>query len=234
MDVTRLFDLLDNYQEKYADNKVVLAGKVNHQWVKYDIEAYRERVNAISYALMAKGVEPGHKVGVISTNRPEWNFFDMAIMQIGAVSVPIYPTISDNDYLHILNHAEIEYVFVDTPDLVKRIKPIVAKVPHFKGIICLDTVEDTILLNDFYAFGNSNPQPEALAARKAAIKPDDLATMIYTSGTTGLPKGVMLSHHNIVSQLHSLKDTPSPWSRIALSFLPLCHAYERVLVYLYH
>ena len=234
MDVTRLFDLLDNYQEKYADNNVVLAGKVNHQWVKYDIEAYRERVNAISYALMAKGVEPGHKVGIISANRPEWNFFDMAIMQIGAVSVPIYPTISDNDYLHILNHAEIEYVFVDTPDLVRRIKPIVAKVPHFKGIICLDTADDTILLNDFYAFGNSNPQPEVLAVRKAAIKPDDLATMIYTSGTTGLPKGVMLSHHNIVSQLYSLKDTPSPWSRIALSFLPLCHAYERVLVYLYH
>lgn len=234
MKVTRIFDLLDNYVEQYASRKVVLAGKVNHEWVKYDIHTYVERANAISYALMAKGVKPGHNVGIISSNRPEWNFFDMGIMQTGAACIPIYPTISDSDYLHILNHAQIEYLFIDSTELVKRLKPILAQVAHFKEIICLDHAEGTIFVDEVYAFGNNHADPEELKRRKDAIKPDDLATMIYTSGTTGLPKGVMLSHHNIISQLEALRTIPSSWSKTALSFLPMCHAYERILIYVYH
>lgn len=234
MEVTRIFDLLENYQEKYPEREVVLAGKVNHQWVKYNIKQYIDIVNKISYAFIAKGVKAGDKIGLISSNRPEWNFFDMAIMQIGAICVPIYPTISDADYVHILNHAEIEYLFVDSKDLVRRLQPILAQVPHFRETICLNEADGTILAKDFYKLGEDNAAPEELAKRKADIKPEDCATMIYTSGTTGLPKGVMLSHHNITSQLEGVKNTPAEWSKVGLSFLPLCHAYERMIIYLYH
>ena len=234
MKITRIFDLLENYNEKYPNTEVTLAGKVDHQWVKYNIQEYIKIVNNISYAFISKGVKPGDRIGIVSANRPEWNFFDMAVMQMGAISVPIYPTISDTDYIHILNHAEIEFLFVDTKELVKKLSPILAKVSHFKEVICIDSVKDTILAKDFYALGEKNPAPEELKKRKDAVKPGDLATMIYTSGTTGLPKGVMLSHNNIVSQLEALKDTPQEWSKIGLSFLPLCHAYERIIVYIYH
>jgi long-chain acyl-CoA synthetase len=234
MEVTRIFDLLDHAAEKYADHEVALAGKVNHEWVTYNIHQYMEHVDKICYAFMAKGVALGDKIAVISSNRPEWNFFDMAIMKMGCVSVPIYPTISESDYLHILNHAEIEYLFVDTKDLVRKLKPIVEKVAHFKEIICLEEAEGTIKASDFYELGEKNIHPEELQKRKDYVRPGDLATMIYTSGTTGLPKGVMLNHSNITSQLFSLAPIPSTWSDKALSFLPLCHAYERILVYLYH
>jgi len=234
MSATRIFELLNQYVEKYPSQDVALAGKVNKEWVKYSIQEYVAKVDTISYALMAKGVKMGDKVGIVSSNRPEWNFFDMAIMQIACVCVPIYPTISDADYLHILNHAEIEYLFVDTKDLVKKLKPIIAKVPHFKEIICLEKTENVILLDDFYKLGEANPNPEELQKRKDYVLPTDLATMIYTSGTTGLPKGVMLSHNNLLSQIFALETIPAEWSKTALSFLPLCHAYERILVYLYH
>jgi long-chain acyl-CoA synthetase len=234
MEVSRIFDLLDFSLEKYADHQVALAGKVDHEWVTYNIHQYIERVDQICYGFMAKGVALGDKIGVISSNRPEWNFFDMAIMKMGCVSVPIYPTISDSDYLHILNHAEIEYLFVDTKDLIRKIQPIVEKVPHFKEIICLEAAEGTLSASDLYQLGQNNRNPEELKKRKDNIHTNDLATMIYTSGTTGLPKGVMLSHHNLLSQLFVLAPIPSKWSDKALSFLPLCHAYERILMYLYH
>jgi len=234
MSATRIFDLLSQYVEKYPSQDVALAGKVNKEWVKYSIQEYVSKADTISYALMAKGVKMGDKVGIVSSNRPEWNFFDMAIMQIACVCVPIYPTISETDYLHILNHAEIEYLFVDTKDLVKKLKPIIAQVPHFKEIICLEKAENTILLDDFYQLGDANSNPEELQKRKDYVLPTDLATMIYTSGTTGLPKGVMLSHNNLLSQIFALETIPSDWNKTALSFLPLCHAYERILVYLYH
>jgi long-chain acyl-CoA synthetase len=234
MSVTRIFDLLSQYVEKYPNQEVALAGKVNKEWVKYSIQQYVEQVDKISYAFLTKGIKAGDKIGIVASNRPEWNFFDMAIMQIACVCVPIYPTISDADYVHILNHAEIEYLFVDTKDLVKKLKPIIAKVPHFKEIICLEKAEGVLLLDNFYQLGAANPNPEELKRRKEYVLPTDLATMIYTSGTTGLPKGVMLSHNNLISQLYGLEITPSAWSRTALSFLPLCHAYERILVYLYH
>lgn len=234
MEVTRIFDLLDQYAVKYPNQEVAIAGKVNHEWVKYCTQDYIRQVNKISYAFLAKGVQPGSKIGIISDNRPEWNFFDFAIMQIGCVCIPIYPSISENDYLYILNHAEIEYIFVDSKDLVRKLQPILAQVPHFKEIICLNETENTIKLDDFYQLGEDSPNPEEVQKRKEAVKSTDLATMIYTSGTTGLPKGVMLSHRNITSQLDALRSIPSEWSKTVLSFLPLCHAYERVLVYLYH
>lgn len=234
MEVTRLFDLLDHYVECYPDQKIALAGKVNHQWVQYSIQEYIQQVNTVSYAFLAKGVTPGTKIGVISANRPEWNFFDMGIMQIGAIPVPIYPTISKEDYQYILQHADIEYLFVDSKELVKKLRPLVNGLEKFKEFICLTEFEDCVSLRDFYALGEANSAPEKVTAIKEGIKPNDLATIIYTSGSTGIPKGVMISHNNIVCQIMGIKDTPAKWSKTALSFLPLCHAYERLLIYMYH
>lgn len=234
MSVTRLFDLLENYHEKYPENKVTLAGKVNHKWVKYNISEYIDYANKISYAFMEKGVKPGENIGIISANRPEWNFFDMGIMQMGAISIPIYPNMSKADYKHIISKAEIKYLFIDTAFLVKKIKPITDEIPGFKEIICLEKAESTTIASDFYKLGEENPKPDELKNIQNSINPDDVATMIFTSGTTGLSKGVMLSHRNIIFQLEQLQETPAKWSKVALSFLPLCHAYERMIVYLYH
>lgn len=234
MEVTRLFDLLDNYAEKFPDQAVALAGKVNRQWLRYSIQDYVKEVNRLSYAFIAKGVKPGCKIGVISNNCPEWNFFDMAIMQIGAITVPIYPTISQSDYKYILKHADVEYVFVDSKELVRKLQPLVADNPLFKEFICLHEAENAVSLADFRALGDANPNPEEVSKRKAEIKEDDLASIIYTSGSTGMPKGVMISHKNIMCQIIDIQHVPALWSTTALSFLPLCHAYERLLVYLYH
>jgi long-chain acyl-CoA synthetase len=234
MEVTRLFDLLDNYVEKYPDQAVALAGKVNHQWVRYSIQDYVKEVNRLSYAFLAKGVKPGCKIGIISNNCPEWNFFDMAIMQIGAVGVPIYPTISQSDYKYILKHSDVEYVFVDSKELVSKLQPLVADNPLFKEFICLQETENAISLADFRALGDANPNPKEVTKRKAGIKEDDMASIIYTSGSTGMPKGVMISHKNILCQIMDFYHVPAEWSKTALSFLPLCHAYERLLIYLYH
>ncbi len=234
MEVTRLFDLLDNYVEKYPDQAVALAGKVNHQWVRYSIQDYVKEVNRLSYAFLAKGVKPGCKIGIISNNCPEWNFFDMAIMQIGAIGVPIYPTISQSDYKYILKHSDVEYVFVDSKELVGKLQPLVADNPLFKEFICLQEAKNAVSLADFRALGDANPNPEEVTKRKARIKEDDLASIIYTSGSTGMPKGVMISHKNILCQVMDIYHVPAEWSKTALSFLPLCHAYERLLIYLYH
>jgi long-subunit acyl-CoA synthetase (AMP-forming) len=234
MEVTRLFDLLDNYVEKYPDQAVALAGKVNHQWVRYSIQDYVKEVNRLSYAFLAKGVKPGCKIGIISNNCPEWNFFDMAIMQIGAIGVPIYPTISQSDYKYILKHSDVEYVFVDSKELVSKLQPLVADNPLFKEFICLQETENAVSLADFRALGDANPNPKEVTKRKAGIKEDDMASIIYTSGSTGMPKGVMISHKNILCQIMDFYHVPAEWSKTALSFLPLCHAYERLLIYLYH
>jgi long-chain acyl-CoA synthetase len=173
MEVTRLFDLLDNYVEKYPDQAVALAGKVNHQWVRYSIQDYVKEVNRLSYAFLAKGVKPGCKIGIISNNCPEWNFFDMAIMQIGAIGVPIYPTISQSDYKYILKHSDVEYVFVDSKELVSKLQPLVADNPLFKEFICLQETENAVSLMYFlYRIGG-------------IIGPIGRSTVVQSSTTAG-------------------------------------------------
>lgn len=234
MEVTRIFDLLDNYLDKYPTQEVALAAKRNGQWRKFNINEYVELTNYISYAMIETGIKPGDKVGIVSGNRPEWNMIDFAIMQIGAVSIPIYPTISQDDYKHILNHAEMKMIFIEGKELRNKLQPILHELATLKSVYTFDDLgTEYPYLEQFIAIGKEYPAPEKLKMLKAAIQPGDLATIIYTSGTTGVQKGVMLSHSNIVNQLKNLEMTPAKWSNKALSFLPLCHAYERVLVYLY-
>ena len=234
MEVTRLFDLLDNYLEKYPNQDAALACKREGTWRKFSIQEYVELTNNISYGMLKMGIKPGDKVGIVSSNRPEWNMIDFATMQIGAISIPIYPTISQDDYRHILNHAEMKMIFIEGKELGKKLKPIFLETKTLKHVFTFNDQDiEYQYLDQLIGNGIKYPQPEKLAELKASIKPTDLATIIYTSGTTGYPKGVMLSHNNIVSQLKNLESTPAKWSKTALSFLPLCHAYERMLVYLY-
>ena len=234
MEVTRLFDLLDNYLINYPNQETALACKRNGEWKKFSIQEYVELTNLISFGMLNLGIKPGDKVGIVSSNRPEWNMIDFAIMQIGAISIPIYPTISQDDYRHILNHAEMKMIFIEGKELGNKLKPIFLETKTLKHIFTFNNQEnDYQYLDQLIESGKTKPQPEKLKKIKAGIQPTDLATIIYTSGTTGYPKGVMLSHSNIVNQLKNLEATPAKWSNIALSFLPLCHAYERMLVYLY-
>jgi long-chain acyl-CoA synthetase len=234
MNVTRLFDLLDNYIENYPDQDAALVCKREGAWKKFSICEYVELTNDLSYGMLALGIQPSDKIGIVSSNRPEWNMLDFAAMQIGAVSIPIYPTISQNDYSHILNHAEMKMIFIEGKELRTKLKPILPEIKTLKEIFTFsDENSEYKYLDQLITLGKENRQPDKLAQLKASIKPDDLATIIYTSGTTGSQKGVMLSHQNIVSQLKSLESIPAKWSNKALSFLPLCHAYERMLVYLY-
>ncbi len=234
MEVTRLFDLLQNYLEKYPNQDAALATKRDGEWKKFSINEYVEMTNIISYGLLKLGIGPGDKVGLVSGNRPEWNMIDFAVMQIGAISVPIYPTISKEDYRYILTHAEMKAIFVEGKELLNKLQDIFSEVKSLQYIYTFANIhEDYSCLNQLIELGKENPAPEKLQQLKSAIKPDEMATIIYTSGTTGNPKGVMLSHSNIVNQVKNLAPTPAEWSKTCLSFLPLCHAYERMLVYLY-
>ena len=233
MQITRLFDLLARYEEKWPEQEIALSGKQNGEWKKYSIKDYIKYTNAISYALIKLGIEPGDKVAIIANNRPEWNILDMAIMQTGAISVPVYPTISESDYLYILNHCEAKMAVVEGSEVMNKIDRIMGDTPHLEHVYTFINRNRFPYLDQLIELGNKNPNPEELQKRKSDVKYEECATIIYTSGTTGTPKGVMLSHANIINQILNLAQTPDPSSRIAFSFLPLCHAYERMLVFLY-
>ncbi|MCX6245266.1 MAG: long-chain fatty acid--CoA ligase [Bacteroidetes bacterium] len=234
MEVTRIFDILPYHESKFKPKDDVIASKENGAWVKYSIRQYREIVDNISYGFLALGIQPGDKIAQISPNRSEWNFVDMAVLQVGAIHVPIYPTISESDYNYILNHAEVKYVFVSGIELLRKIQHILPEIPHIQGVFTYKDHHEFKHLNELIELGKQNPDKELLEQRKRAIQPDDVATIIYTSGTTGNPKGVMLTHTNILSNAKAASYIP-PFGEEAkaVSYLPLCHVYERMLNYLY-
>ena len=232
-DITRLFDILNQYSERFPHQKIALAGKVNHEWKTYSPREYKEISDHISYGLMHLGVQAGDKVGIIATNRPEWNMLDMAIMQIGAITVPVYPTISENDYRYILKHSDMKVVFVEGAEVMNKISNVLSDTPMLEKVFTFINRKKFPYLEQLIELGKANIQEEELKRRSDAVRSEDCSTIMYTSGTTGYPKGVMLSHRNIVSQLLNLRSTPAHWSNRAFSFLPICHAYERMLVFLY-
>ena len=234
MEVTRIFDILPYHESKFKPKDDVIASKENGDWVKYSIKQYREIVDQISYGFLALGIRPGDKIAQISPNRTEWNFVDMAVLQVGAIHVPIYPTISESDYNYILNHAGVKYVFVSGIELLRKIQHILPEIPHIQGVFTYKDHHELKHLNELIELGKQNPDKKLLEQRKSAIRPDDVATIIYTSGTTGNPKGVMLTHTNILSNVKACAYIP-PFGEEAkaVSYLPLCHVYERMLNYLY-
>ena len=234
MEVRRVFDLLAHYKEKFPDQKVALAGKVNGKWREYSIDEYIELTNIISGALIELGVQPQDKVAVISNNRPEWNILDMAITQIGGIMVPIYPTISEGDYKIILNNCEAGICIVEGIAVMNKIETIWPETPTLKKLYTFIDRGKYPYFANLLELGKEHPHTEEIEKRKAEVDEMSCATIIYTSGTTGVPKGVMLSHHNLMNQFKNFCQTPSPWSKRAFSFLPVCHAYERALIYMYH
>ena len=231
MENFRLFDLLPNLK-KFPLRDDALAAKENGAWRKYSTQEYIDTVNYLSYAFINIGIQPGDKIGLIANNRPEWNFVDYACQQTGAVSAPLYPTISDNDLKYVIKDADIKYFFVANEALYNKIKAC-SEGSSIKEIYTFSKSGEKTL-DKLIANGKANPQEKRLEEIKAGIKNTDLVTLIYTSGTTGNPKGVMLSHKNFISNVMAtqcLSPFKNTWR--ALSFLPLNHVYERMLAYLY-
>jgi len=234
--VRRTFDLLERYKAYYAHKTDVLAGKQNGSWIKYSTHEYIEKSNLVSYGLLALGFRQGDKIVTVSNNRPEWNFMDMGMAQIGVVHVPIYPTISSDDYAYIFHHAEPKMLIVSDKMLYEKLKPIAEKSSFIQKTYTFNSIEGVSNWNEIIELGRDNADKyfADLDKIKSSIQPNDLATLIYTSGTTGVPKGVMLSHTNLISnfiattKLHALDSNYR-----ALSFLPLSHIFERTLNYHY-
>jgi long-chain acyl-CoA synthetase len=234
MEPTRTFDLLTRIQTLFPEKKDVLAGKEDGKWRLYSVKEYINNCNWVSYALLSMGIKKGDKIAIISNNRPEWNFTDFGISQIGAVSVPIYPTISSEEYSYILGHAEPRLVFISDKNLYEKIKPIVAQNPSISGIYTYDKIVGARNFSEIISLGKAkaSDHENELIHAKAGILPSELATIIYTSGTTGFPKGVMLMHSNLVSNfIGSSVIHPLGVEAKFLSFLPLSHIYERTLTY---
>lgn len=233
--ITRLFDFPYHQLEKF-NLKNAFNTKYNGEWVATSTKEYVDKANAISRALLRLGVKPNDKIALISlTNRTEWNIMDIGILQLGAQNVPIYPTVSEEDYAYILNHSEANYCFVSCSEVYAKVKAVKNQVPNLKEVYSFDALPDCKHWTEVLELGRDTTNQPEVERLKTQVKPGDLATLIYTSGTTGKPKGVMLSHDNIVSNaLESSHRIPvEHGTSVALSFLPVCHVYERMLIYLY-
>jgi len=229
---SRLFDFA-YYQLEHFPKEDALASKVKGHWVKTSSKSFVDQATQLSLGLLKMGIKPGDRIAMISNNRTEWNITDLAIQQIGGINVPVYPTASAEDYIFIFNDAGVRLCFVSDEELYNKVKGIKAQIPSLEEIFTYERVAGADHWTDVLNQGHGG-NPEDVRKLSDAVKPEDLATLIYTSGTTGQPKGVMLSHNNIVSNaLASRERLPVNEYARAVSFLPLCHIYERMLIYLY-
>jgi long-chain acyl-CoA synthetase len=232
MEVKRLFDIFPYQQEKYPQS-AALAGKANGVWETYSTAQVIEITDSIALGLLALGLQKGDTVGLISENSVEWAFADHGIQKMGGIVIPLYPTSGKEDLTYILNHCEAKLCFCQSEELYDKIKSCQANVPSLQHLYTFREVKGTQNYKELKA--TVTPEGRAqLMAIQDSIKPDDLATIIYTSGTTGKPKGVMLSHNNIVCNIFSSIDRlPVGKGDVALSFLPLSHIFERMINYMY-
>jgi len=229
----RLFDLLEHVKQNFVKPDL-LAGKVNGEWNLVSTQEYYDNAYHFAYGLLASGLQKGDKIATLSNNRPEWNIADAGMMMAGAIHVPVYPTISNDDLKFIFNDAEVKYILVSNNELWNKVQQCLAEVTSVKAVFTFDKLDQRPHWTDLIELGKKNIEKEKLEAIKSSIHPTDLVTLLYTSGTTGTPKGVMLSHDNIISQIRSAQHLcPVGAEGRALSFLPLNHVYERVLTYLY-
>ncbi|MBF9142467.1 AMP-dependent synthetase/ligase [Hymenobacter properus] len=233
MDVRRAFDILQ-HQIATAPKPDALASKIDGQWVPISSQQLQDQANAVSLGLVSLGLKRGDKVAIISMNRPEWLMADFGISQIGATSVPMYPSITVEDYKYIFTDAGVRAVFVADKKLFDKVKEATEglDIPA-ENVFTFDKVDGARHFDELLEIGKKG-NPADLDPLKAAVEPDDLLTLIYTSGTTGSPKGVMLTHDNILSNCRSSQRfVPVTKDDKALSFLPLCHIFERMVTYLY-
>jgi long-chain acyl-CoA synthetase len=234
MECLRTFDILDNLRTLCPEKTDILSVKEKGTWVKYSVQDYLDNAYQISYGLMAMGLKKGDRIVSISNNRPEWNFMDMGMAQAGIIHVPIYPTISYEDYEYILNHVEPSLIFVSDKQLHEKISPIAQKIPSIRGLYSFNILPQVKHWKEITKLGQENGSrfQDQLKKIKQETNPDDLATLIYTSGTTGNPKGVMLSHGNLLSNVESIsKVFDFNTTHRTLSFLPISHVFERTINY---
>jgi long-chain acyl-CoA synthetase len=234
VEITRLFDFA-HYQLEKHNLESAFVVKKDGEWVKTSSKEYIDKANSISRALLRLGIQKNDKIAVISsTNRTEWNIVDIGVLQIGAQNVPIYPTISADDYEYVLNHSESIYCFVSDEEVLEKVNKVKGNT-KLKEVYSFDHIKGCKHYSELLELGKDESTQPEVETRKNEVKPSDLATIIYTSGTTGKPKGVMLSHNNITSNaLAATSRLPymDKETRV-LSFLPICHIFERVLIYVY-
>jgi len=232
--ISRIFDF-PYYQLETYNLERAFTTKYNGKWESTSSQEYVDKANTISRGLLKLGVKPNDKIAVISsTNRTEWNIIDIGILQVGAQNVPIYPTISKEDYEYILNHSEATYCFASDKEIIDKLNTI-KRNTKLKDVFTFDDITGEKSWKNILEIGKDENNQDVVEDRKKNVTPDDLATLIYTSGTTGKPKGVMLSHKNLVSNvIDSEKRVPFDNGKSkSLSFLPVCHVFERMILYLY-
>lgn len=237
MEINRLFDYLtmqiqDNPDAPFLSNKITQANASSF-WKTYSYAETHKIVNQVSQLLLNVGLNRGDKIAIISNNRPEWNFVDLASQQLGIINVPMYPTISEDDYAFIFQDADIQYAFVGDASILQKVQPLKERISSLKEVITFDAISGAT--NFWDAINQIQTVDEnAIHTHKAVVDGQDTVTIIYTSGTTGIPKGVMLTHMNIVSNLTSVGMVlPFMKNKKSLSFLPLCHSFERTVFYAY-
>ena len=233
MEVTRTFDILDYTLQKFPREDAI-AGKKDGKWYTFSTEEYHKKSHQFALGLLAMGMKPGDKIATVTTNRPEWNIADMGMAMVGVVHVPIYPTIGEDEYKYILQHAEVKHLIVGDAKLHEKLNPIANMLSNVDKVYTFEEIEGATFYEEILKLGESRKEEfgNKLEESKNAISPDDLATLIYTSGTTGVPKGVMLTQNNLVSNFvaHSKMHHLGKDHRV-ISFLPLCHVYERSVNY---
>ncbi len=232
MEITRTFDLLDQYREKFKMDDA-LAGKEQGVWVRHSSEQFIEKSHLTGYGLMELGLKKGEMVATISNNRPEWNFIDMGCAMAGVIMVPIYPTVSLEEYQYILDDCKPKLIIVSDKALYDKIKPL-ADERNVLEVYAINEVEGAKQYSEILDLGEKSKgkHKDELEKIKASIKPDEMVTMLYTSGTTGFPKGVMITHHNLVSNfLATATVIEINFGEKTLAFLPLCHIYQRMVTY---
>lgn len=239
MKIERLFDIARNYAENFPKADM-FATKRNGKWEKISTAEFISLGNKFSRGLLKLGISPGDKISLItSATCTEWAAVDFGALQIGVITVPVYPTISPADYEFIFNDAEIKYCFVSDKKLLQKVEEIKAKVPSLQGIFSFEEVEGAAHWMEIIDLGESEATQNEVEDLSNAIRAEDLATLIYTSGTTGRPKGVMLTHRNIIANIEGCYNiTPirkglSYKNTRVLSFLPICHIFERMLFYFF-
>lgn len=227
---TRLFDYIKNDQYT-ADRELLLAKREDKGWKKYNKTEIIELVDSLSKAMLSKGLQKGDRVALMSGNRPEWNIIDFACNQIGIALVPLYPTLSAQDLSYIINDSDVKLIFISNAELTKKVSLVLQENQLDIKIYTFDPVDQHLNYSTLVDEGRKSSID--LTPYNDAVTKDDLLTLIYTSGTTGKPKGVYLTHHNIISNVEACTHLLTDDITKALSFLPLCHIFERMVVYLY-